>query len=564
MLLRPRLLALATSVLLLAACGSDEDPPGSAPASSGAGAAGGAAAAGGSGGAGAGGAGGAGGGIDPRFQAFADAVEAERAALGAPGVAVAVIEDGEVTFAAGFGSKDPNGDDPVLPTTLFRIGSVQKMLTSTAVLQQVGLGNVELDAPITDVLPEFDFTFDATWAPSITTRNLLTHTSGIADYLEIDVSSAQQQDTALETFLLGQFGSIGYLMAPAGSFWNYSNPGFYLAGYVAEKASGELYRDYMRAHVFEPLGMTRTFHLADEVLADGDYALGKTASPGLPDVIQPDTYDNAWARPAGYGSSSVLDLARFVRFLDKGDDAVLSAELRQAMQTTQVSTEEIFDYVGYGYGLQTSSALILSATDVRPLQVVEHGGDIPGFAADVFWAPAMDLGFVFLSNADGAHFTDSILTGLQTLGTLPEPIEPPDFLPDAATLEACAGTYLDDFNVGEIVVTNSAGALTVSMPALDAASIPYQPLLQPYAGRTFILGVQGTFLLLTFIDGEAGTPHWLRTRAFVGARVDGAGPGSMPDPPRAPRPLDVATFEQRLAEVRREPALPTSHRRLRR
>ena len=304
-------------------------------------------------------------------------MEAERVALGAPGVAVAVIEDGEVTFAAGFGSKDPDGDDPVLPTTLFRIGSVQKMLTSTAVLQQADLGNVDLDAPITDVLPEFDLTYDATWAPSITPRHLLTHTSGIADYLEIDVPSSQQQDTALETFLLGQFGNIGYLMAPAGSFWNYSNPGFYLAGYVAEKASGQPYRDYMREHVLEPLGMTRTFHLADEVLADGDYALGKAAYPDLPAVIHPDTYDNAWGRPAGYGSSSVLDLARFVRFLDKGDDAVLSPELRQAMQTTLVCIELILDYVGYGYGLQTTSALFLSATDVRPLEVVEHGGDIP-------------------------------------------------------------------------------------------------------------------------------------------------------------------------------------------
>ena len=70
-------------------------------------------------------------------------------------------------------------------------------------------------------------------------------------------------------------------------------------------------------------------------------------------------------------------------------------------------------------------------------------------------------------------------------------------------------------------------------------------------------------LPVTFIEGEAGTPQWLRTRAFVGARVEAPGPDTRPDPP-APRPLDVVAFEQRVAEARREPALPMSLRRLRR
>lgn len=549
-------LALA-SLPVLWACGSDDDPPTSAAASSSAASSGSGAGASGSGGAGAG-AGGGGGeaaAIEPRFEPFYAAVEAEREALGAPGVAVAVIENGEVTFAAGIGKKSPDSEDGVSAHTLFRIGSVQKMLTSTALLQQVEAGTVDLEAPITDTVPAFDFSEDATWAPSITSRNLLTHTSGIADYLQIDVPTAQQSDAALGTFLLGQFGNLGYLMAPAGTFWNYSNPGFYLAGYLVEEASGETYRDYMRTRVFEPLGMTRTFHLADEVIADGDYALGY--APGyadVPEIVLPDSYENAWARPAGYGTSNVLDLARFVAFLQKGNTEVLSDELRQAMQTTQVSTEEMFDYIGYGYGLQTSSAAFLSATDMRELDIVEHGGDIPGFAADVIWVRSLDLAFVFLSNGDGAHFTDSLKVGLETLGTLPEPVTPPDFDLDEATMDACAGTYLDPYNVGEIVVTHAAGALQVSMPALDAANIPYNPKLTPYAGRMFILGIQGIGLPLTFLDGDAGTPYWLRTRAFVGARVD------EPQPGPGPAPLDVLALQRQLDQARRD--TPMSIRRL--
>ena len=75
--------------------------------------------------------------IPQRFQAFAQAVEQERVALGAPGLAVAVVEKGEMTFAHGFGRKDPTRPDPVLPTTLFRIGSCTKMLTAIALLQEV-------------------------------------------------------------------------------------------------------------------------------------------------------------------------------------------------------------------------------------------------------------------------------------------------------------------------------------------------------------------------------------------------------------------------------------------
>ena len=95
--------------------------------------------------------------VPQRFAPLAQAVEAERVSLGAPGVAVAVVEKGQVTFAKGFGSKDPTAaaGAPVEPTTLFRIGSTQKALTAIALLQTVQAGAVDLDRPITSYLPNF-------------------------------------------------------------------------------------------------------------------------------------------------------------------------------------------------------------------------------------------------------------------------------------------------------------------------------------------------------------------------------------------------------------------------
>jgi len=471
--------------------------------------------------------GGTGGGVDPRFDALIAAVEAEREELGAPGVAVAVIEDGEVTFARGFGSKDPSADVPVEATTLFRIGSVNKMLTAAGLLVQVGKGTIDLDAPVTDYVPDFQFDADAEWAPSIRGEHLLTHSSGMSDYLEIDVPSSQQTDEALETFMTGQFGSVDYLMAPAGTFYNYSNPNFYMAGLLAEKATGKPYRQVMKDDVFGPLGMDRTFFLASEVLADGDYALGKSGNfPGIPDVIHPDTYENAWARPAGYASSSVLDLAKFVRFLLDGDDAVLPKPLVDDMQSPRVNTMEYGDLVHYGYGLTVLDGVFLGSPDAfHAMKVVHHGGDIPGFAALVAYVPGLRFGFIALANADGARFTKSWVTALTTLAELPAPSSPPDLEPDPATFSLMEGTYQDDYNVGTITVTKVGENLEVSMPLVDQAGVPYEPVLTPYAPNGFLLGIQGTTLPVTFIPDETGAYRYFRTRAFVGIRP------SAPPPP---------------------------------
>ena len=117
--------------------------------------------------------------VPQRFAPLAQAVEAERIALGAAGVAVAIVENGQVTFAKGFGSKNPTAaaGPQVEPTTLFRIGSTQKALTAIALLQTVQAGAVDLDRPITSYLPTFHLAQTPEPVSQITARHLLTHTS---------------------------------------------------------------------------------------------------------------------------------------------------------------------------------------------------------------------------------------------------------------------------------------------------------------------------------------------------------------------------------------------------
>ncbi len=471
-----------------------------------------------------------------RYLPVVRAVEQEMKDLNIPGAAVAIVEGGETTFAVGFGSRHPHRDDPVLPSTLFRIGSVTKTLTAIGLLELVEQELVDLNAPITDYIPDFSFARDANWAPSITVRNLLTHTSAIADYFVIDTPGFKDED-ALARFFSGPYGQspYAYLMAPAGRMFNYNNPGYMLAGWVAESVSGTYYRHYIQQNVLAPLEMTRTFFLPEEVLADGDFAYGSTLhwETGEPFVVEPNSYDNGWGRPAGLAFSNVLDLAEVVKFLRAGLADVLADEWRVAMQEPQVDTELFMDFLHYGYGLMMQEAGFYhpTAPNFYRLRTVWHGGDVPGFSADLYYVPDLDFGFIALTNAGYAHLDRSFATALTALCEMPTPVPPPDFSMTAADYAAYPGQYHDPHNVGDIVVRRSDDQLTVEIPTFDRTGLQYGHTLIPATKNNFILYLYGLTvfeafpLQVTFIRDNEGVTEYFRTRSFVAQYIAATPPG---------------------------------------
>lgn len=463
---------------------------------------------------------------DRRYMPTINAIGEEMKALEIPGAAVAVIEGGETTLTAGFGTAHPHRDVPVQPSTLFRIGSVTKTLTAIGLLQLVDRGWVDLDAPITNYLPDFAFAHDETWAPSITPRHLLTHTSAVADYFEMDPPEFQDDD-ALSTFFSGPYRELpsAYLMAPAGRMFNYSNPGYMLAGWVTESASGTYYRQYLEENVFAPLGVARTFFLPERVVADGDFAYGSALhwETGEPFVVEPNSYDNGWGRPAGLAFSSVLDLAEVVKFLRAGQPDVLADDLRMAMQEPQVDTELFMDLLHYGYGLmiQEGGFYHPEGSNFYRLRLLWHGGDVSGFSADLWYVPELDFGFVALTNASYAHLNASFTTALTTLCDMPAPDPLPDFSMTPAGYSGYAGRYHDRHNIGDITVKSDAGQLTVEIPSLDGLGLDYDRALVPSVGDNYILFINSDPrmeklpLQVTFIFDEEGLPEYFRTRSFV-------------------------------------------------
>jgi CubicO group peptidase (beta-lactamase class C family) len=464
-----------------------------------------------------------------RFDPLIAAVQADLAESGASGIAVAVIEHGKLDFARGFGTKAPGGREPVDAETLFHIGSTNKMMTATALLQQVAAGKVDLAAPVTRYVPAFHFELDPTWAPSITVRDLLTHTSGMSDFLVVDVPADQKTDGALLSFMTTEFGAVDYLMAPAGTFWNYTNPGYYLAGLIAEQTSRQPYRALMKRRIFDPLCMSRTFFLGSEVLGDGNYALGiNIIDPTQPVQILPDTYDNAWARPAGYAWSNVNDLARFVEFLMNGNNAVLPSSLRNAMQAPQVNIQTELDLQNYGYGLVVERGFFVGSA-FYDAKLVWHDGDIPGFSALMLYVPSLQFGLVALANTDHVAFQHSRDVALQTLARLPASIPPPDLSIDPSRFSAFAGVYHDPFALGDITVTVSGSDLAVDIPGLAAFGLTGDRVLLPTTPGNFALtlrdavtGVVATRLLVTFVPDASGQIRYFRTRPAVGIKQGAA------------------------------------------
>lgn len=485
--------------------------------------------------------------ITDRFRAVAESFERERRRVGAPGAALLILEHGDVTFARGFGSKHPAIEEPVHASTLFRIGSVTKAMTATLLLQLVAAQSVDLEARLSDAISGFSFTRDRAWAQEIHVRDLLRHTTGIVDRIEI---SCSKDDAYLDAYLNDGFARTAYLMAPPGRMFNYSNPNFALAGLVIERASGLRYRQAIKEWVFDPLRMRRSFFLGEEAAADGDFAYGavtRTSTIGRPYTVGPTSYDCAWVRPAGYAFMSVRDLATFVLFLARGDRAVLDSTLREAMTSGQIATRELGDLIHYGFGVSVYDGVFIGANGFRRMKVLGHGGAINGYSAEWWYFPAIDFGFIALANTDGASFTETLVGALTTIATLPPPSTPPDVRPDPATFSKYAGHYLDDFNVGRIDVTATSTSVTVSMPDLEQAHIPYNRNLTPTSIDNFVLMVQRQALPVTFILDANGNAEYFRTRAFVGRRLPMLRARSVR---RSPKEIDPEDLDRALRAAR--------------
>ena len=245
---------------------------------------------------------------------------------GIPGAVVSVVADGRILLAKGYGVADVGAQRPVdAQATLFRVGSVSKIFTWTAVMQLVEQGRIDLD---TDINQYLDFAVPAFQGKPITMRNLMTHTAGFEEAKRGLATQHQEQLIPLGEAVKRDLPARVY--AP-GSTPAYSNYGAALAAYIVQRRSGEAFPAYVSHHIFQPLGMERsTFQ---QPLPP---SLARNAAVGYMSIFaRPGDFELVNWAPAGGLSSTGEDMGRFMLSYLKGGDAprprILSADTVQRL-----------------------------------------------------------------------------------------------------------------------------------------------------------------------------------------------------------------------------------------
>jgi CubicO group peptidase (beta-lactamase class C family) len=465
--------------------------------------------------------------IDPRFEELQSILEGELEDLNAVGVSIAIMENGEISFAKALGSKSAAEQVSPDTETLFQLGSVTKMLTSIGLLQQVQTQGLDINGPIAEHYPESEFAGDESWNDGLTIANLLSHRSGMYDWLGMPGSAS---DAYLKTWFESVFFPNLWLMNPSGLFYNYSNPNFSLAGLLMEEidAAGRTYPDIMQEEVFTSLGMNRSYLRKSDAKADGNfsesvgYIVAEDGSSSFGPVTMAKWDDMAQGRPAGSGTWStptqMMEVARFI--LDSNED-VLDEELRSQMLEKQISINNSYYKLGmaYGYGIISMDGLVLGET-YYPETILQHDGATTSFSATFWVLPEKNAAFCILSNGYGSSFGSSIVAALELLmeGDNDASSDLPVRSMNMDDLDFHDATYTDEYNFGTMEIRRVNNTLTINMPTLDELGYTYDSNLIMAGEGLFYLLLEDVYYDLRMEGPANGPTEYVVNRAFVGTR----------------------------------------------
>jgi CubicO group peptidase (beta-lactamase class C family) len=311
------------------------------------------------------------------------AVTAFMSKNGIPGLSIAIVKDGHLSFAAGYGLASVENFVPAKATTVYRSGSMGKPMTAVAAMQLVERGKLDLDADVRKYCPAFPA---KRW--SVTPRELLAHTSGIRHYGGAHDEEEQRSTIHYRSVVdaLAPFKNDPLLFKP-GTKHVYSTYGYDVLGCVIEGSSGESFLGYMREHVWAPAGMRDTRD-DDPSAVIPNRADGFVRTNG--ELRRAVLADLSNRMPAGGYATTVVDLARFLESVL--DHRSIGAESFKRMITpTRLSTGEIVPY-GLGWGVE-----------LEPWHedaYVFHGGSTPGASGLLVPMPAHRFALAFLTNLE--------------------------------------------------------------------------------------------------------------------------------------------------------------------
>jgi CubicO group peptidase (beta-lactamase class C family) len=386
-----------------------------------------------------------------------------------PGISLAIVKDGAVVTAKGYGVRKLGESAPVDAKTLFGIASNTKVFTATALGMLVDEGKIRWDAPVIDYVPSFQLS-DPYVTREMTVRDLLVHRSGLGlgagDLLWWPASTYDRKEIMRRLRYIPLSTSFR-------SAYAYDNVLYLVAGEIIEAVSGKTWEDFIATRILSRVGMTTSNVRHSDAAKGGNAASPHARVDGKVRPIAPFDSDNT--NPAGGINSNAVDMAKWMIVqLDEGrlPDGTQLIQPATARQLTTIVTPmpigtpppELRDlrpnFNGYGLGLVLR--------DYRGRKLVTHTGGLPGYVSRVAMMPELKLGVAVLTNQESGAAFDSIVFRVLDV-YLNVPAEPTDWILAYERIEKRARDQA-------VAATTSAAA------ARDAASKPSLPL-DRYAGR---------------------------------------------------------------------------------
>jgi CubicO group peptidase (beta-lactamase class C family) len=342
----------------------------------------------------------------------------------APGCAVLIAKKGEVLLEKGYGTANLELNVPMTAEMVFRIGSITKQFTSIATLQLVDKGQIAL----TDSIQKFVKGFHLK-GKIITIENLLTHTSGIGGYEQIDakVPNPMRVDFSPKT-VIDSLNNLSLEFEP-NTKYNYSNSNYFLLSYIIQQVSGKSYQQYLKENIFEPAGLNSTYYesptdIIPKRVNGYSYSEGK--------YWNTDFISMSLVYGAGALRSTVSDLYKWHKALYEG--RLLKKEtFLKAIQPYKLADGKQIDYC-YGFFNKIENGI----------KSIGHGGAIDGFRAIEMYYPEKDVFITLLCNSDQDNFerlfqsVASIVLDIKTGNELKE------IKVNGETLNGYVGTYKND------------------------------------------------------------------------------------------------------------------------
>jgi CubicO group peptidase (beta-lactamase class C family) len=303
------------------------------------------------------------------------------------GAVISVVKDGRIIFAKGYGYADlktravPSPDD-----TLFRPGSTSKLFAWTAVMQLVEQGKLDLDRDVNGYL---DFALPPHEGKPVTLRDLMTHSGGFEESAKGLITGVGDKQATLGDYLKAH---VPARIFPAGEVVAYSNFGCGVAGYIVERVSGQRFEDYVRTHIFAPLGMN---HSTNDQPVVAPLATSMASSYRTASDAEPQPFEVVNPAPAGGLSSTAIDMAHFmIAQLEGGSDdgaRILQSATVAAMHTPQRTAAPGLN--GFDLGFYQE--------DSHGQRIVGHAGDLNYFHTDLHLMLDAHVGFFISMNSAG-------------------------------------------------------------------------------------------------------------------------------------------------------------------